>query len=147
MKWQPWRFSPEDVTVFFEKLSIRQKTALLALAKRMMIADAKIRIEEDTLFTLLRSEIGPGLEPQTQDVFGKIDVSLFDDRFSQLVLLMTLAVMAFVDDHFHPSESPVLNEVIANLDFDEETISSAMDIAERLGTLIRQTEEFFQAKV
>ncbi|WP_169626301.1 hypothetical protein [Pacificispira spongiicola] len=147
MKWAPWRTRPGDVTVFFEKLSIRQKTALLALAKRMMIADAKIRIEEDALFTLLRAEVGAGLEPPTQDVFGKIDVSLFDDRYSQLVLLMTLAVMAFVDNHFHASESSVLNEVIARLDFDEETIAQAMAMAERQGALIREVEDFFQAKV
>jgi len=97
--------------IVFDKLSLRQKTVLLALAKRMMIADSKVVIEEDALFGMLHAELGTNISTPTQDVFGEIDVSVFDDAHSQVVLILTLATMAFVDDNFHPNESSVLMKV------------------------------------
>jgi hypothetical protein len=132
--------------MFFEKLSARQKVALLALAKRMMIADAKVRIEEGALYDILKTEMGPGINVPTQDVFGEIDVSAFDDRYSRLVLLLTLAVMAHIDDNFHPSESSVLDAVIEGIGFSEETVATAMDLAARQGALVAEAEALFEAK-
>lgn len=129
--------------MFFEKLSLRQKTSLLALAKRMMIADAKVRVEEDALYQVLRTELGPGIEAPTQDVFGPIDVSEFDDPHSRLVLLLTLAIMAFIDDNFHPSESGVLAQVTEQIGFSREMIATAMDIAERQGAIVVEIESLF----
>lgn len=129
--------------MFFEKLSLRQKIALLALAKRMMIADAKVRVEEDALYQILRNELGPGVDAPTQDVFGPIDVSEFDDRHSRLVLLLALAIMAFIDDNFHPSESSVLSQVTEQLGFSKELVARAMDIAERQGAIVVEIENLF----
>ena len=56
--------------IVFDKLSLRQKTVLLALAKRMMIADSKVVIEEDALFGMLHAELGTNISTPTQDVFG-----------------------------------------------------------------------------
>lgn len=130
--------------MFFEKLSFRQKTSLLALAKRMMIADAKVRIEEDVLFSVLKIELGPGIEPTTQEIFGDIDVSAFDDKFSRMVLLLTLAIMAYIDDNFHPTESSVLTEVIDELGFSDELVAQVMDLAERQGALVTEVSSLFK---
>ncbi|MEQ8830445.1 MAG: hypothetical protein RLW87_11610 [Alphaproteobacteria bacterium] len=129
--------------MFFEKLSLRQKIGLLSLAKRMMIADAKVRVEEDALFQILRTELGPGIDAPTQEVFGPIDVSEFDDPHSRLVLLMTLAIMAFIDDNFHPSESGVLAQVTDQIGFPRDLIAQAMDIAERQGAIVVEIENLF----
>lgn len=130
--------------MFFEKLSLRQKTALLALAKRMMIADAKIRVEEDALYQILQTELGPGVRAPAQDVYGAIDVSDFDDPHSRLVLLLALAIMAYIDDNFHPSESSVLTEVIDQLGFSSELVDTALRIAERQGALVVEVEQLFE---
>lgn len=132
--------------MFFDKLSARQKVALLGLAKRMMIADAKVRIEEDTLYEILKTEMGPGIDVPTQDVFGEIDVSAFDDRYSRLTLLMTLAVMAHIDDNFHPSESSVLDAVIKGIGFSPDTVAVVMDLAARQGALVAEVEALFAEK-
>jgi hypothetical protein len=129
--------------VFFDKLSLRQKSALLGLAKRMMIADALVRVEEDALYTVLKSELGPGVDAPSDYVFGEIDVSPFDDPFSQMVLVLTLSVMAYVDDNFHHSESSVLDEVKSKLNFSEDDLRIMMDIAERQGALIKDVQALF----
>ena len=121
-----------------DKLSIRQKAALLGLAKRMMIADAKVKVEEDTLFQMLRNELGRSVHAPTRDVFGEIDVTPFDDSFSKMVLLLTLAAMAYIDDNLHPTESSVLNEIIPQLDLPKEITDEAMVLAERQGQLVRE---------
>ncbi|HAD99937.1 MAG TPA: hypothetical protein DCL95_12225 [Rhodospirillaceae bacterium] len=130
--------------IVFDKLSLRQKTVLLALAKRMMIADSKVVIEEDALFGMLHAELGANLSTPTQDVFGEIDVSVFDDAHSQVVLILTLATMAFVDDNFHPNESSVLMKVTEQVNFSPSEIAAVMDLAERQGRLIKDTESLFQ---
>ena len=129
--------------IVFDKLSLRQKTVLLALAKRMMIADAKVVVEEDALFSLLQSELGQGILTPTQDVFGEIDVSVFDDTHSRMVLVLTLATMAFIDDNFHPSESSVLMKVTEQVGFSASDIAAVMDIAERQGILVRDATALF----
>lgn len=129
--------------MFFEKLSMRQKTALLALAKRMMIADAKVRVEEDALYHVLKTELGGGVEAPTQDVFGPIDVSEFDDPHSRMVLLVTLAIMAHVDDHLHDTEYQVLNDVTNQIGFPPELVKKAMDIAERQGDIVMEIQALF----
>lgn len=126
-----------------DKLSIRQKSALLGLAKRMMIADAKVKVEEDALFQMLRNELGRSVHAPTRDVFGDIDVSAFDDKFSKLVLLIVLITMAYIDDNLHPSESTVLNEVIPMLDLPKEIVDEAMSLAERQGELVRNLVGLF----
>jgi hypothetical protein len=130
--------------IVFDKLSSRQKTVLLALAKRMMIADSKVVIEEDALFGMLHAELGTNISTPTQDVFGKIDVSVFDDAHSQVVLILTLATMAFVDDNFHPNESSVLMKVTEQVNFSPSEIAAVMDLAERQGRLIKDTESLFR---
>lgn len=130
--------------IVFDKLSLRQKTVLLALAKRMMIADSKVVIEEDALFGMLHAELGANLSTPTQDVFGEIDVSVFDDVHSQVVLILTLATMAFVDDNFHPNESSVLMTVTEQVNFTPSEIAAVMDLAERQGRLIKDTESLFK---
>lgn len=129
--------------MFFEKLSVRQKTALLALAKRMMIADAKVRVEEDALYHILKTELGGGIEAPTQEVFGPIDVSEFDDPHSRLVLLITLAIMAHVDDHLHDTEYMVLNEVANQVGFPLELVEKALSIAERQGDIVMEIQALF----
>ncbi|MDF1747665.1 MAG: hypothetical protein P1V34_02195 [Alphaproteobacteria bacterium] len=130
--------------IVFDKLSLRQKTVLLALAKRMMIADAKVVVEEDALFSMLHAELGASVSTPTQDVFGEIDVSVFDDTHSRIVLILTLATMAFVDDNFHPNESSVLMQVTEQVNFSASDIARVMDIAERQGRLVKDAEELFQ---
>lgn len=121
-----------------DKLSMRQKSALLGLAKRMMMADSQVKIEEDTLFQMLRNELGRTVHPPTRDVFGEIDVSAFDDNFSKLVLLMTLTTMAYIDDSLHETESSVLKHVIPQLDLPPEITDKAMALARRQGALVRE---------
>lgn len=129
--------------MFFGKLSLRQKNALLAMAKRMMIADSKVKPEEDIFFNILRSELGPKTYVPADEVYGEIDVSMFDDSYSRLVLLMTLAIMAYVDDSFHPKESSVLAEVIQQIGFADDIVAEAMSIAETEGNLIKQVQGLF----
>jgi len=130
--------------MFFHKLSQVQKVRLLALAKRMMIADAKVRIEEDAMYAVLRTELGLGSDPPTQEVFGEIDVEPFDDPFSRLLAVFTLATMAHIDNNLHQSESDVMREVAARFNMDDKTYARIMDLASRQGDLVREFEEFFE---
>ncbi len=133
--------------MFFHKLSQVQKVRLLALAKRMMIADAKVRVEEDAMYGVLRTELGLGTDPPTQDVFGEIDVSPFDDTYSRLLVLLTLATMAHIDNNLHQSESDVLREVAARFGVDDATYARIMGLAERQGDLVRDFEDFFEQNI
>ena len=125
--------------MFVQYLSESQQAALLHYSYEMMRADNVVKAEEHAYLDTLRSQSHPGV--QATDVPISELASLFEDRFSRIVLLLELVGMGHADETFTPHESNLVCEIAAALDIGKRDIENIRSWVQRQLLLVEEAHE------
>lgn len=96
--------------MFMREFDIEQKKAITKLAYAMMVADDRMRAEEQEIVKALTHELGVAHLMQPTDFHLPADLSLFRTPKAKLALMLKLFAIAYSDRQMHPEEAEVLRE-------------------------------------
>ena len=118
--------------MFLNELSEPQKSTFIALATRIILADGKVKEEENVLLESMRAEMGDPAKAPAEEFFGAVNTQHFEgQRRAKYIALLELFVISYADESLHEEESRVVDEVRESFGIDP-------DDQEKLDTLARE---------
>lgn len=130
--------------MFLNLLTPDEKTAFLALAKKLIITDREISKNEVILLRSMKKEmeiledlLDHDMSEEEMDAFT-LDIphlcSKFTSRKSKISALMELIGLGYVDGHFVANEKDLIYDIAHHLGISKEETDSYIDWAGRIYT-------------
>ncbi|MBT6095150.1 MAG: hypothetical protein HOH04_09720 [Rhodospirillaceae bacterium] len=116
--------------MFLHILDKAEKTAFFNLAQQMIVADGIVADAEMAYLDRLYWEAGYIGNAPIADVDTEVDLSVFDDMRSRLVLGAELLIISVVDGEYHSAEAEFANRIIDQLGISAEQHAAICHVAE-----------------
>jgi len=126
--------------MFLHLLTEPQKTAFLVLAQRISMADGEDSMSELDHIEDLKKRLNITAPPDMAAVLGELDLSAFDTRQSQVIILLELLSIVYADNYLHEAESSLIGDVAATFSFDQEDLNAMAEWAMASLDLIKRGE-------
>ena len=106
--------------MYLNRIKIEKKKAFLAIAMKIVGADRHLDPKERRTIEAMRVEMG--LLTETDIPVGSIEelAKPFDNRQSQVILMLEGIALALVDEEFHGEEQKILRALALIFGFSEE---------------------------
>jgi uncharacterized tellurite resistance protein B-like protein len=131
--------------MFMREFDTEQKKAITKLAYSMMMADEKMRAEEQDIVTALGHELGVSHLMQPTDFHVPADLSLFATPQAKLALMLKLFAIAYSDRQMHPEEAEVLREYSRRLGIGAGEFDDLNEWGKRHFVLVEQAKAMLKA--
>lgn len=117
--------------MFLHILDKEQKSAFFDLAQQMIVADGIVADAEMAYLDRLYWEAGYIGNAPVADVNTDVDLGLFDDDRSRLVVCVELLIISVVDGEYHPSEAEFANGLVDTFGIPAERHAQLCHVAEK----------------
>ena len=117
--------------MFLNILDKDQKAAFFDLAQQMIVADGIVANEEMAYLDRLYWEAGCVSNAPIADIEKDVDLKIFNDQPSRLVICAELLIISVVDGEYHPNEAAFANWIIDSLGITSSQHTQLCHIAEK----------------
>jgi len=132
--------------MFLTLLTETQKTAFLALAKRLIESDERLSLEGENLMEIMKREMGFPREIVVRP--GEITEVLheFNSRKARVAVLLELLGLAHSDGDYGKEEKRLIEQTAAGFEISEEEVLAMENWALRQLALAYEATRFFSEK-
>lgn len=131
--------------MFMREFDTEQKKAITKLAYVMMMADQRMRTEEQEIIKALGHELGVSHLLQPADFHQPVDLSLFATPASKVALMLKLFAIAYSDRQMHPDEAEVLRDYSRRLGVSAAQFAEMNEWGKRHYVLVEQAKAMLKA--
>ncbi len=117
--------------MFLHILDKAEKAAFFNLAQQMIVADGLVADAEMAYLDRLYWEAGYIGNAPIADVEADVDLSVFEDMRSRLVIGVELLIISVVDGEYHAAEAEFANRIIDQLGISSEQHAVICHVAEK----------------
>ena len=108
-----------------------QKAAFFDLAQQMIVADGIVADAEMAYLDRLYWEAGSFGAAPIADVNTDVDLSVFKDQRSRMVVCVELLIISVVDGEYHANEAEFANRLVQAFDITPERHTELCHVAEK----------------
>lgn len=131
--------------MFFERFSLSQKKAFLALAQKMIEADSRIENKERLYLLYIKNEMGFETDVAIPSLSLDQITNEFKTTHSKLWMMLELIGVAHIDDEIAESEQQLVRDVAKKLNIKNNTIEELKEIVLRNKELIKKFQDIVKA--
>lgn len=117
--------------MFLHALDRDQKTAFFDLAQQMIVADGIVADAEMAYLDRLYWEAGFVGNAPVADVNSEVDLTVFNDDRSKMVVCVELLIMSIVDGEYHANEAAFANRLVESFGITAEQHEQLCRVAEK----------------
>lgn len=130
--------------MFLNRLTDDQKKAFLSIAMRIVGADRHLDPKERQTIEAMRFEMG--LLTETDLPIGNLEelAKPFNNRQSQVILMLEAIALAYVDEEFHSEEQKILRALALIFNFSEEDATAMENWVLSFKKLAKEAEELME---
>jgi len=127
--------------MFLHILDEEQIRGFFALASRMIAADKVVADSEVDYLNELIKESGLAGKQPLRDKGKEVDLSIYDDRRTQLAVAMELLILANTDRYYDPKELIYWDDILNRFDFSKAEQEHIRANAEIAALLLKNVED------
>lgn len=132
--------------MFFRHLNTAQKCQLVVMAYRMMVADHRIREEEQSILATLEHHLGVKDQVTEADFHKPLDPGLFDSHESRVAVMLELFAVAYSDRVIHAFEVDMLRHYAREFGFGADMFERMSDWTKRHILLLAEAKGFLSER-
>lgn len=118
--------------MFLWRLNPEQRRIFMTMATRMAMADAKVPPEEVRILDDFAASLDTDIKSSGEAIFTSPDLSAFDTKESQTIMVLGILAVALSDNHFHIDESSILFQITEAFEITPEMLQPLRRWAERV---------------
>lgn len=130
--------------MFLHYLTNNEKQSFLTLAKEFILVDGELSPEEESLVTIMKSEMGiedgfPEGQHSKNDLFD-----MFTSKRSKIAALIEMQGLGYANMEYHTQEKAFINEMAAAFGVSDELLEEIDDWVVRQVALLYEANEFWE---